>query len=354
MDDLFQDENNTKTVDYTELIQQVAYRAKIVLRRYWWIIPLAITLGVSYKAIEGFLEEPFYKSTSQMIVSGRIALPENDVYAEERDNFVGTQIELMLSGQVQARAVERIRLMDPDLHKALTATEAYQVDGLDALIVESDVKRDTSIFVLSAYTPQAEYTRAYLDAVMEEYINRRVEMRSKTSERTYDAIVAQLKVLEAEVDAGEDAIVEFQQRNNIVFIQEQGSAASTYLAELKRELAELNTESRVLASILNVDSGQMSLLLDQWQGAVGTSLAVSGDSDEGDQSYLLSKEQLNILHAQLDEFSIYLKPKHPKVIGLKNQIERTENQLEIQRGQALERIGERQLVVENKANNLAL
>ncbi len=272
MDDLFQDEQNTKTVDYTELFQQIVYRAKIVLRRYWWIIPLAIALGVTYKAVESFVADPFYKSTAQMIVSGRIALPENDMYAEERDNFIGTQIELMLSDQVQARAVERIRLLNPDLHDALMATEAYQIDGLRALSVEADVKRDTSIFALSAYAPHAEYTQAYLDAVMEEYINRRVEMRSKTSARTYDAIVAQLKVLEAEVDAGEDAIVEFQQRNNIVFIQEQGAAASTYLAELKRELAELNTENRVLTSILNVDAAKMSLLLDQWQGAEDTSI----------------------------------------------------------------------------------
>lgn len=350
MDDLFQDENNTKTVDYTELFQQIVYRTKIVLRRCWWVIPLAIALGVSYKAVEGFLEDPFYKSTSQMIVSGRIALPENDVYAEERDNFVGTQIELMLSEQVQARAVERVRLVKPDLHDALMATEAYQVEGLGALDVQADVKRDTSIFVLEAYTPHAEYTQAYLDAVMEEYINRRVEMRSKTSERTYDAIVAQLEALEAEVDAGEGAIVEFQQRNNIVFIQEQGAAASTYLAELKRELAELNTESRVLTSILKDDSGKKSLLLDQWQDAGSSS--PDGASNEDEASYLLSKEELKVLHAQLDEFAIYLKPKHPKIIGLKSQIERTGNQLEIQRSQALERIRERQLVIENKANNL--
>lgn len=356
MDDLFQDENNTKTVDYTELLQQVVYRSKIVLRRYWWVIPFAIALGISFKAIESFLKDPFYKSTAQMIVSGRIALPENDVYAEERDNFLGTQIELMLSDQVQARAVERVRLVNPDLHDTLMATEAYQVDGLDALNTEADVKRDTSIFVLKAFTPNAEYTQAYLDAVMEEYINRRVEMRSKTSERTYDALVAQLKVLEKEVDDGEDAIVDFQQRNNIVFIQEQGSAASAYLSELKRGLAELNTESRALGSILNDDSEQKSLLLDQLyggEGAVSTGNSAD-DSDDGGQSYVLSKEQLKVLHAQLEEFSIYLKPKHPKIIGLKNQIERTENQLEIQRSQALDRIRERQLVVQNKLKNLSV
>jgi uncharacterized protein involved in exopolysaccharide biosynthesis len=356
MDDLFQDDSSAKTVDYMELLHKVVYRAKIVLRRYWWVLPAAIALGVSFKAIEGFLKEPFYKSTAQMIVSGRIALPENDVYAEERDNFIGTQIELMRSDQVQARAVERIRLTSPELHDALTATEAYGADGLKVLDLDADVKKETSIFVLTAYTPHAGYTQAYLDAVMEEYINRRVEMRSKTSERTYDAILAQLKDLEAEVDAGEDAIVDFQQRNNIVFIQEQGSAAGAYLADLKRRLAELNTESRTLSSIMSDGSGQ-GLLLDQLQAGEAAS-AVEGSvfdmvgSAEENQKYILSKEQLDLFRAQLEEFAIYLKPRHPKIITLKNQIERTENQLEIQRRQALEHIRERKHLVDNQVKNL--
>ncbi|CAA6692965.1 MULTISPECIES: polysaccharide biosynthesis tyrosine autokinase [unclassified Lentimonas] len=356
MDDLFQDEKHTKTVDYTELFQQIVYRTKIVLRRYWWVIPLAVALGVCAKAVQSHFKEPFYLSKAQMIVSGRIDLPENDVYAEERDNFFGTQIELMLSEQVQVRAVERIRLSNPELDAALRETEAYQVNGLNSLDIEAYVKRDTSIFVLRAYTPHAEYTQAYLDAVMEEYINRRVEMRSKTSERTYDAIVAQLQILEKEVDEGEDAIVEFQQRNNIVFIQEQGSAAGVYLAELKREVAELNTESRSLTSILNENAQQKSLLIDQLQGAgrgeAPSSEAFNGGGVDENQKYIQSKEQLQLLHAQLDEFSIYLKPKHPKIIGLKNQIERTENQLKIHRAQALERIAERQQVVGNQIKNL--
>lgn len=359
MDDLFQDDSSSKPVDYTELAHKVIYRSKLVLRRYWWILPTAIALGITFKAVEGFFKEPYYQSSSQMIVSGRIALPENDVYAEERDNFFGTQIALMDSAQVRARAVERVKLTHPELHAAFIATEAYQNDGLKSLSLEAEVRDDTSIFELTAYTPHAAYTRVYLDAVMEEYMNRRVEMRSKTSERTYDAIVAQLKNLEVEVDDGEDAIVEFQQRNNIVFIQEQGAAAGAYLADLKRRLAELNTESRALSSIVN-DNSEKSFLLDQLQadGAVGPEteggsglVDVVGSAEEN-QNYLLTKQQLDSFKSQLEEFAFYLKPKHPKIINLKDQIERAENQLEIQRRQALERIRERKLVVESLVKNL--
>lgn len=352
MSDLFNDDSQSTTVDYTELAHKFIYRAKIVVRRFWWVIPAAMAMGITYKAIESFLQAPTYRSDARMMVSGRIALPENELYAEERKNFFGTQIELMVSDQVRARAVERAKLTHPEVHDALVATELYAEKGMGSLLVESRVMSDTSIFKLKAFAPQREYAQVYLDAVMAEYINRRNEMRAKTSERTYDAIAAQLKQLESEIDSGEDAIVDFQKENNIVFIQEQGSAAGAYLADLKRQLAELKTESRALASITN--SGEVeNLLLQELEAgnSEGTMVTAFG-SEEDNETYTLAKEQLELLKADLEEFQIYLKPKHPKVIGLKDQIERTSNQLEIFRRQAFERIGERKLVVEQQIGNL--
>ncbi len=355
MDDLFQDDNQTQSVDYAELVHKIIYRSKIVLRRYWWIIPAAVALGVAYKAVEGLLTAPTYFSTSQMIVSGRIALPENDVYAEERDNFFGTQIELMTSDQVRGRAIERLKVTHPELHEQLVTTDGYTEKGINSIRIDADVKKDTSIFELYAFSPHQKYSQVFLDAVMDEFINRRTEMRSKTSESTYEAIVEQIKALEKEIEGGEDAIVDFQKKNNIVFIQEQGSAAGSYLSDLKRRLAELKTEGRALSSI--ADSSQVDTLLsgDAAQvaadGAQGTLVAAVGSSEDNEK-YLLAKEQLDLLKADLEEFQIYLKPKHPKIITLKNQIERTANQLKIQRRQAFERIGERKLVVESLVRNL--
>ena len=352
MDDLFQDESQNKTIDYAELLHKAVYRAKVVLRRYWWVVPLAVSLGVAFKAIEGFFTAPTYKSSGQMILSGRIDLPENDVYAEERDNFFGTQIELIRSDQVRARAFERIKVTHPELHEGLTITDGYIEDGIEVLDLDAKVLDDTSIFLLTAYTPHKEYTQVYMDAVMDEFINRRQEMRSKTSERTYDAIVAQIELLEAEIESGEDAIVEFQRENNIVFIKEQGAAAGAYLADLKRRLAELNTESRALASIS--DSSKVDTLLNNSaaQGGLLAGLIAAAGSEEDNDKYLLAREQLDLLKADLEEFQIYLKPKHPKIIGLKDQVERTSNQLEILRRQAFERIGERLSVVASQVNNL--
>ncbi|MEM8867381.1 MAG: polysaccharide biosynthesis tyrosine autokinase [Verrucomicrobiota bacterium] len=356
MDDLFEsNSSDSKSVDYTELAHKLFYRARVLLRRFWWILPLAIAMGVTYKAVEGYFSEPYYESTSEMIVNGRIALPENDVYSEERDNFFGTQIELMSSDLVRARAFERVRLTHPDIHQAYVDTPAYAEWGSKSVSFSADIKEETNIFELSAETPHPEFTQLYLNAMMEEFISRRSEMRAKTSEKTFDILMSEAEALEAEIDAGEDAIVDFQKNNNIVFIQEQGSSAGAYLSELKRRLAELKTESRALEGIVDADAVD-GLLMDQMQsadeGALKNTVIAAVGTAEDNQTYLTSSEQLDIYRAQLEEFSIYLRPKHPKIINLKSEIERTENQLVILRRQALERIRERKQVVESRIVNL--
>jgi len=358
MDDLFREDGKRQSVDYFELARKFLYRTKIVLRAHWWIVPAAVSLGIAFKAVEGYLKDPYFLSTAEMIVSGRINLPENDVYDEEGDNFYGTQIELMRSGQVRTRAMERVRLTHPEVHEAFVATEAYQEEGADTIIVEAVLKNNTDIFELYAYTPHPEYTRLFLDAVMEEYINRRIEMRSKTSERTYESVQAEVEELRGEIRAHEDAIVDFQKENNIVFIREQGSAAGEYLTELERRLAELETENRALGALLEAEDVE-NLIMDELQTAeAGSAGPPSGSllgalgSEEDNLKYLEARKELDELKAELEEFSIYLKPKHPKIIGLKDQVERMENQLKIFRRQSLERVRERRAVVQSRIRNL--
>lgn len=358
MDDLFEKPDAGASLDYGELIQKLLYRVRLALSRFWWMLPGLVLLGAAVMALVFYFGEPLYKSSAQMIVSGRIdAMPEGDVYREERTNFYGTQMELIMSAQVLYRAVDRVRVAQPELHDAFLATPLYAKEGVEALSIRASVKDDTNIFELRAWGPHREHTQVFLDAVMDEYINRRAEMRSQSTERTYDAIAEQLQEIEAEVAAGEDAIVHFQETNNIVFIQEQGSAAGSYLTGLEGQLAELATERRMLETVL-ADESVAGVYLDQlqadsWSGSSGK-VAYAGllGSVEDRQRYANSKETLELLRAQLEEFSIYLKPKHPKIIGFKDEIERAEAQLKIQRKQTLQRVRERREVILSQVVNL--
>lgn len=82
MDDSFQDDSNSGSIECSECIAGI-FRGKFALRRHWWMIPLAVAMGGAFITAQSFLEVPLYKTYAQIIVSGRTDLPQNDFSAEE-------------------------------------------------------------------------------------------------------------------------------------------------------------------------------------------------------------------------------------------------------------------------------
>ncbi len=200
--------------------------------------------------------------------------------------------------------------------------------------------------MLSAEGGEPEYTQTFLDACLQEYINFRKEMRSQTSESTLLAITEELLRLEEEIEQGENAIVDFQKDNNIVFTQEQVSTAGSYLAKLKNQMADLKTQSRLLES-LSLEQH----LLESAKGEETDELIRLSALDMS-RNYVQVKNQVEQLKAERDEYSIYMKTRHPKIIGLNQEIERTENLLKIYRRQGIEKIEEQKNILRTKIENL--
>ena len=150
--------------------------------------------------------------------------------------------------------------------------------------------------MLSAEGVEPEYTQSFLDACLQEYINFRREMRSQTSESTLLAITEELLRLEEEIEQGENAIVEFQKINNIVYTKEQVSSAGSYLAKLKNQMADLRTQSRLLESL--------SLEQQMNGGTEGeeTDEFLSLSALDMSQNYKEVKNQVEQLKAEIDEF----------------------------------------------------
>lgn len=310
-----------KPVEWADTFYSGIFRTKVLIKRYWWIFLVAISLGIIIQAYRELMHDPRFVSEARMIVSGRVVLPEGAIYSEELSNFFGTQIELMESSSVQQRARNRVLAHNPELEFVEVLLSAYLLP-------------DTSIFILAAVGPEPVYTQKYLEAVLQEYINFRREMRSHTSESSLLAIASQIVTLEEEIDQGEDAIVEFQKQNNVVFIEEQGTIAGTYLVELKNKMANLNTLLRLLET-LSLDQHMQGSSSEQAASALIRISAL--DTSE---VYLETKYKIEQLKAERDEFSIYMKPRHPRIIQLEFEIERAENLMLIYRRQSLAKLEE--------------
>src|SRR2546423_4783529 len=270
----------------TSLITKL-HRYKTLLLRRWWIPVLTVCLGLFVEAWITYQTPPSYRSTSKMMMPGQLRIPQGAIYAEESQNFFGTQIQLMQSAEVKRGAETLVRATHPELQSAPVELAIFQ-------------RPRTSIFELQATGRSPEYTQAYLNAVMQKYIDFKKGVREGQGQTVITGITEQLIQTEKDLRSAEDEMLEFQKANNIGFIQEEGNSAAAYLVKLNRDYASFKTEYDLL-ELLDLDQN-----LDRAQlkpdAAIGQSseegMPFAGVGPEGD--YLKAKQQLQLLKAERD------------------------------------------------------
>jgi polysaccharide biosynthesis transport protein len=311
------------------------HRYRNLLGKHWWVPALTLVAALGFQSWRIWSEPPSFISVGRMIVSIKLSLPTGATYTEELSNFLGTQVALMKSGTVLNRAAERVRASRPDMPAVPVA-------------LDISVSPKTTIFNLVGTGRDAAYTRAFLDACMEEYINLKREMRSQSSESTLTGITEELIRLERELRKGEEELLSFQATNSVVFLQEQGNSAGSYLVALNRQLAGLNTEHQLLNMLDLEQNLERQRRGDTAATGNGTGAERGSPSLLGaDADYLKIRQQIQLLKAEQQEWSEFLRPRHPKMIALNDEISRKEKLLDIFRQQSLDQL-------ENRRNSIAL
>jgi capsular exopolysaccharide synthesis family protein len=233
----------------------------------------------------------------------------------------------MQSGVVLNRAHARVTTQKPELR--------MQPVGLKVT-----VSPKTTIFVLQATGGDPEYTRAFLQACMEEYIALKKEMRTQTSDTTVAGLTEEVIRLEKDLRNADAELLEFQSTNTVLLSQEQGNSAGNYLAALNLRLATRKSEYDLLQMLTvdqNLDLQQApSAAVLPANGATDTSPPAGGDRTDTD--YLRAKQQLLLLQAEQEELGRYLRTNHPKMIAMNEEIVRREQLLKIFRLQSAEQL----------------
>lgn len=342
----FQDRPNTAARLHARLS-----RFRNLLREKWWVLVLGAMAGAIIKIVLLWNAPPSYVSVGRMIVSMKLAIQPASLYSEELSNFLGTQAALMQCGVVVNRAHERVSAQKPEI-------------GRHAVALNVSVLPKTTIFVLQATGRDRDYTQAFLQACMDEYIALKKEMRSQTSDTTVAGLTEQVMRLEKDLRRAEAEMVQFQSTNSMMLTQEQGNSPAHYLTTLYQRLVSLKSEYALLQR-LTLDQN-----LARRQAASGTfslgnePLAEGNDSlpdtnavaltaggtygqgstaagDRGDAAYLQAQQQLLLLRAEQQELGRYLRPNHPKMISMQEDIARREELLKILRTQSEEQLKNR-------------
>ena len=307
------------------------------LRKWWWVAVITTGVGVSLAAWNESKKAPSYISGGRMMVSGRIAMPEGSAYNEEASNFYGTQIELMQSAQVRERAAARVENLRPELQASAVGLSVSQQLG-------------TSFFMLKAVGDKADYTQAYLDACMDEYIRFRRELQSVTSDTALTAITDKVLQLQKDAEDGQDALVAFQKNNDVVFLQEEGNSAGRYLISLRQRLELLKSDFQLL-SVMSLDQAlerkQQAGTVPPEGGAAPQTVPVGAEAD-----YIRAKQAVEVLRAEKARRSKFLRPKHPLIIDLDGKIAQQEKLIELNKELSLAQFANRRESMKLEMDNL--
>jgi len=320
-------------------VRTILYRYMLVFKRRWWVAFLTMSIGLAVAGWYAGQMPPSYRSDARMMVSGKITLQEGATYSEELGNFFGTQMELMQSGEVRTRALARVQALRPDLEPVKVKLSVGQ-------------QPKTSIFLLTAVAPDPVFAREYLNACMDEYIAAKREMRSEKSDSTLTALTSELASVEKDLRQAREELLNFQAQNNLGYLKEEGNSAGLYLANLNRQYAELKTEYQLLEA-LSLDQAldrQPVVSADGRQVGTIQDKILSGFGPMGD--YLRARQQLQLLQAEREQLSVYMRPKHPDIIRLDEEITRTEKLIETFRKQSVEQLQSRREAIGLQMENL--
>jgi succinoglycan biosynthesis transport protein ExoP len=312
------------------------FRFSLVLKRLWWIPLLTVSIALAGAAWFISNTPPSYLSTGRMMVSGKINISEGSMYSEELLNFFGTQIELMQSGEVKNRAMARVQALNPTLQPVKVQLTVGQ-------------QPKASLFVFQAIASDGVFAQKYLDACMGEYMNVKKQMRSDKSETTLNDLKEELDRTEKELLQAEERLLTFQKENNLGSLKEEGNSAAVYLANLKRNLADLNREHKLLER-LDIDQ---NLVRQAQSGDAAASAAESPLTAFGPAAeYVKGRQQLQVLEVERQQLSKVMRPQHPDMIRLDEEISRAKSLIDGLRDQTAELIKSRRAAIAIQVEHL--
>jgi capsular exopolysaccharide synthesis family protein len=352
------------------------HRYKKLLFTHWWILLVSVAIGVGIQWLLIRRVLPSYASDARMIVNVKVSIPNGNIYSEDAGNFFGTQVALMLSDSVVKRVKER-------LNGARSGPVAAPV------AINVTLAPKTSIFNLRAVGPDPKYTQACLEATMVEYINLKKDLLLNASDATQSSIQDELAHMALDLEKSKQQFLDFQASNSVVFLQENGgNSAADYLTSLNRQLAERKSELHLLTTLTldeNLERQQgifaqpnsvshdvpatvtapetggaapqnttVTPATDANAGADGNAAPINTPASLGgfETAYLQAKQQVLLLNAQRDELAQVLKPKHPDMIAINNEIANQEKLLQIFQGQSQEQLKNRQHTLELQIKDL--
>lgn len=197
-------------------------------------------------------------------------------------------------------------------HKFIVYTPWSLAKSYRKALSITNANKESSILSISMESPLPDKARAFLNKLVEQYIQRELNQKNLTAERTIDFIDQQLLGIQDTLSTIEERLQSFRSSNRIINMSEEGSLALTKFQDLEQRKAEEEIKLEYFDYILKY------LREERPQGSMISPATVGVESPVLDALI----QNLNQLGTQLTQLELNATEVNPQVKSLRLQVER--------------------------------
>ncbi len=243
-----------------------------ILHRVIIILGCAVfgaSVGVCWQALRFTAKPSEFRSLAKLVAGGQVVTSNSPEWRDQRADFYGTIIETLESAEMKRRALERARALNPDLEEADVDIRVAQTKG-------------SAIFNILASGRDPKYTRVFLDALLDEFIASRQNIRDQAHVKGLHAF---LKEIVARQKAAEEALAEMERARSKVEalpIRAERERLTARLIRMRdmRDDARLQSGKLAATQESNSASAAKSGPVDDEVRSIETALQSHADADE--------------------------------------------------------------------------
>jgi capsular exopolysaccharide synthesis family protein len=313
----------TGMVDRINVAIHLRRYLKLVARR-WFLLLLCIGGLTGVYAYKAKKELNTYNAYSALAFKMVVVTPSGkDQLPTQAPDMVENLVQAMQSDVLQRRVREKLRDYKP-------------APGIPLVANTRVARGNGNTFVLSVDSHEFEYARLYASNWVRTFVAFKAEQRELAIEEKTRSVRADKNRREQELDQKRQELLDFKKRHIISNVRDAVTTAQNYLERLEAALRELETQRKRLESytsrdLLDVVTNEKARDNESTRNNNNNNpktvdpLAIFRDSNYGELKMQLKTRELEYELAARD-----LKPRHPFMLTLTNQIARLAQDMRFQ------------------------
>lgn len=307
----------------------------ILLKRKWTILAVTFVL-VSLAAIFSFKQKPIYQAVSKVAIEAETPRFQNVKNMDESrptdSTFLATQANVLSSDDLAWETIQQLHLDEnPEFSSAeskaggrsgaANSAETHMIRAFEGAL-NVQLLNGTRIIQVSFESPDPKLAARVVNALVRNYIEYNFRTKFDATQQASAWMEQRLEEMKSKVEKSQQALVDYERNNSIVAIGGDQNVMEQRLGNLNQDLTAAQNdlaEKQSLYQLAQANPKEVGVL-------VQDTLLQSLQGKIGD----LETQYANLL-AQYG-------PKFPKVVRLRDQIQKIRSLMDQQRKQVLDRI----------------